>query len=1389
MANYQVTWNADSRLVSVIADNATPFPGFVKIGDYDHGDEGDPIGPEVNHVLYHHIRELFYKLNIEGMQSLKIYVGNVIPDLTISVSPPPAIVGNPYQCVPAVVGGTSPYSFALTNGTLIPNLVFNETTGVISGTPTLAGTINGYRIRVTDANGLSAETAPFSIAVSSVSIPAPVNDVLPTISGSPVVGKSINETMTFGNGTWSGIVNQYTNQIILGGVVVSGGYIWKDTDAGKTLINRVIAYGPSDFTTADSLTREVIFGVVVKNITMPAVIGTDTEDGTPNTLSYGEWENVDAIQVQFMLDNTEVSDGLYNLDYGDPDPVRNYNYAANAGRFRWIKVTGIHLASGNRLTVASPVRLGVYNDVVLNTTFTGTAGALLKNQPGWSSNGTIYGHNSLKIANPGVTIDFPFNTLGQAQTLYEAGGQASLEIEPWFNPEDVTVSDKTRAYLMLRTTDTSLIYFGPQGNGYEIKERIDGVETWAGSGFGHTVVNGDKWRTKINRSGGNRYIQLEYYSSVAGTWSPAIVSFGNYNGGLGFGPINPILTGTKIGIGSGNVIVQPGKHTKSLIVRVPNTNTISLAVSEPIISPDNTSKQRVVLTGSYVLPDNELEWSLISADGTILVNWSGMTGAVAGDYSFTTDIDYRNGGIGTFLVRGKNSPTTAVSKSIELLVLPDVAPLVIGLNVGDLKAGQVTNNLMMTFGVSFMNSYFLEVDTSTSSTGPTGFNVNSIGFPTEIPSDRTYVELFRDYQWPTELTSDAFGDYVWEFDPDLVFTTSGQGTVLLSKDQAAGRAIIREDASILAGSGILPYVRITQFPADPEKCYIRAYKAGSTEIQKEQFLRPQANSYYAKFGALRDMDIIHTNREYNHKIITPDMLSINDSWSERVRRASLQQILNMGRQTGTIIHHNLHDMMNGPSIRAFATNLISKLLPGEKILIEWSNEPWNSGFWAFHHNARSAFNFKTGKKALVEGDYIKGAASGLVVQISAQKILTGTVGASNADGYILVVTDCSSRKTSLVVNPWNMLYGPDEVLHRCDKDGNILDNAIAVFKPQDDQPNFHIAYARKVAWVIEQLESVVGPIKDSPIEMVCAWQSAGNTITFGEMLKEQNLGQKITHFMWAPYGRDFGNYRDTQYMSKADRDKALTDPAGYKTALAAAMTVTAKLSTDMHNSNVLWLANFQVDELGLPKGSIISGTYENAPQHLIEVNTPFLQFSNGSAASQLLTDGDISGKLYVLRGRTSGCKIRIGAEAGGYATTRTSGTFAAGNAVGYVTKGNQWSGTPVVGEVCDLYRYNGQGIDSTDKVADAVLTITGLNDIQSPTRAAWSSFWNTPEFGNIYKTYLTNLTVYGGHHFIFTGHGRTADLWNYGDWGRWNISEFVENLNQYPLKSILEWID
>jgi len=125
----------------------------------------------------------------------------VTSSLTVTPSSstlPSGTVGTAYSETISGSGGTSPYSYAVSSGSLPPGLTLNTSTGAISGTPTTAGSYN-FAVTATDANrAVGSASYTLTIAAAPVTL---------TLSPSPgaltngTVGAAFSATFTATKGT------------------------------------------------------------------------------------------------------------------------------------------------------------------------------------------------------------------------------------------------------------------------------------------------------------------------------------------------------------------------------------------------------------------------------------------------------------------------------------------------------------------------------------------------------------------------------------------------------------------------------------------------------------------------------------------------------------------------------------------------------------------------------------------------------------------------------------------------------------------------------------------------------------------------------------------------------------------------------------------------------------------------------------------------------------------------------------------------------------------------------------------------------------------------------------------------------------------------------------
>jgi len=108
-------------------------------------------------------------------------------------APPSGEIGTAYSDTLTASGGTGPYAWSVSAGTLPAGITLGSATGTLSGTPTAAGT-STFTVKVTDADGQSATeaTALAIIAGPALSFPAPP---------SGEIGTAYSDTLAASGGT------------------------------------------------------------------------------------------------------------------------------------------------------------------------------------------------------------------------------------------------------------------------------------------------------------------------------------------------------------------------------------------------------------------------------------------------------------------------------------------------------------------------------------------------------------------------------------------------------------------------------------------------------------------------------------------------------------------------------------------------------------------------------------------------------------------------------------------------------------------------------------------------------------------------------------------------------------------------------------------------------------------------------------------------------------------------------------------------------------------------------------------------------------------------------------------------------------------------------------
>jgi hypothetical protein len=226
-----------------------------------------------------------------GISGVRAYTFSVsAPALTISPSAVPAArVGSAYAASLTATGGTAPFRWSVSAGTLPQGITLNAVTGQLSGTPTTSGT-SRFTIRAVSADQLMGSSA-FDLVVSSTQITISPPSLPPAKTGSAYLA-----TLGASGGTapyaWSiasgvlpaGLTLNSTTGVISGtpqvpsnspGSTVSAGFAVQGTDANglNAFRSYLIPIENASITIAPSVLPEFMAGQAITPLTMQAAGG------------------------------------------------------------------------------------------------------------------------------------------------------------------------------------------------------------------------------------------------------------------------------------------------------------------------------------------------------------------------------------------------------------------------------------------------------------------------------------------------------------------------------------------------------------------------------------------------------------------------------------------------------------------------------------------------------------------------------------------------------------------------------------------------------------------------------------------------------------------------------------------------------------------------------------------------------------------------------------------------------------------------------------------------------------------------------------------------------------------------------------------------------------
>ena len=662
-------------------------------------------------------------------------------------------VSSAYSATLAATGGTTPYTWSLTSGSLPTGVSLTAATGLISGTPTTSGTFS-FTVQVKDSSSpAQTATANLSITVSTTS--SPVQVVTSSLSNGQV-SSAYSATLAATGGT-----TPYTWSLTSGSL---------PTGVSLTAATGLISGTP---TTSGAFS----FTVQVKDSSSPAQTATANLSITVSTTS-------SPVQVvTSSLSNGQVS-SAYSATLAATGGTTPYTWSLTSGSLP----TGVSLTAATGLISGTPTTSG---------TFSFTVQVKDSSSPAQTATANL----SITVSTTSSPVQVVTSSLsnGQVSSAYSA----TLAATGGKTPYTWSLTSGSLPTGVSLTAATGLISGTPTTSGtfsftVQVKDSSSPAQT-ATANLSITVSTTSSPVQVVTSSLSNGQVSSAYSATLAATggttpytWS---LTSGSLPTGVSLTAATGLISGTPTTSGTFSFTVQVKDSSSPA-----QTATANLSIT---VSTTSSPVQVVTSSLSNGQVSSAYSATLAATGGTTPYTWSLTSGSLPTGVSLTAATGLISGtpttsGTFSFTVQVKDSSSPAQTATANLSITVSTTSSPVQVVTSSLSNGQVSSAYSATLAATGGTTPYTW--SLTSGSLPTGVSLTAAtglisGTPTTSGTFSFTVQV-KDSSSPAQTATANLS---------ITVSTTSSPVQVVTSSLSNGQVSSAYSATLAATGGTTPY--------------------------------------------------------------------------------------------------------------------------------------------------------------------------------------------------------------------------------------------------------------------------------------------------------------------------------------------------------------------------------------------------------------------------------------------------------------------------------------------------------------------------------------------------------------------------------------------------------